>query len=74
MSAPHPMHDPEAYALWFEINTCQSCDGIGEDYIEDDWNEQTQEYGKTWICTRCGGTGIDPSVCDEYDPEDEAGF
>lgn len=49
---PDPLGDPEGYALYQEMVACQLCDGLGEDWIEDE--------SQPWVCPRCGGTGIDP--------------
>jgi hypothetical protein len=69
MSVPDPLD--EDYGLWCELNVCPACDGVGEDYIEDEWNDSAGGYGVTWVCQYCGGSGIDPHAVeterDDYD-------
>jgi hypothetical protein len=58
--------DMDNYALWCECHSCSACDGVGEDWIEDDWNQETEEYGKLWVCKHCDGSGIEPG-CTYFD-------
>lgn len=69
MSVPVPDPLDPDYGLWCELNACTKCDGLGEDYLEDEWNESTMDYGAKWVCPRCGGTGIDPDAVDQSDYE-----
>ena len=70
MSIPHPFC--EEYGYWCEQHACPSCDGVGEDYFEDAWNESTQSYGMAWTCRLCDGSGIDPAAAEsQHDYEDD---
>jgi len=51
---PDPMDDPVGYGLWCELHACTYCDGIGDDYIEDD--------DSVWVCPHCNGTGLEPDT------------
>lgn len=61
---PDPMGDPKGYGLWCELNACPACEGVGEDWLEDEYDIDAGEYGKAWVCSLCGGTGIDPAAID----------
>jgi len=60
MTFQHPFSDE--YADWSEANACQACDGLGEHYIEGQFDPYTGDYGMLLVCPRCGGSGIDPSA------------
>lgn len=68
--SPDPMADPDGYALWQELHACTLCEGLGEDFHEDEFDPDSGEYGKPWVCGRCGGTGVEPNVGWDDDPNE----
>jgi hypothetical protein len=60
--------DDEDYEKWCEIHSCTACEGLGEDWIEDEWAESSVHYGKVWVCSHCGGSGIEPG-CTYFDED-----
>jgi len=39
---------------------CTQCDGMGEEYFNDEWNPSTEDYGRLRKCDHCQGSGIEP--------------